>query len=159
MHWSGIWCFKWKRKWSGVHGVVKQWIESHLDKRFQFMDVCSSQFVPSAVGVSQGSILGPIEFLLTIYLIVVMNCIRRWHQKHPKMFNPWSIIVIMEKNTIINCETNGILLNKLKVLFVEFFPKNKAKKSDLPLKVDNYYIVKTQSECFSEVTVFSMVFK
>ena len=52
----------------GIRGLPLQWIKSYLTNRLQFVqfnDHCSTS-KPIACGVPQGSILGPLFFLLYI---------------------------------------------------------------------------------------------
>ena len=52
----------------GIHGLTLQWFKSYLSERKQYvsLDGIISNMLEIAIGVPQGSILGPILFLIYI---------------------------------------------------------------------------------------------
>ena len=57
-----------KLKSNGINGSLLQWFESYLTERYQRVAIegTSSDWAPIEAGVSQGSVLGPLLFLVYI---------------------------------------------------------------------------------------------
>ena len=55
----------------GIRGIANQWFVSYLSNRIQFvsLDDAKSELCPVKCGVPQGSILGPLLFLIYISMI------------------------------------------------------------------------------------------
>lgn len=141
----------------GVRGVAHEWAVSYLQDRTQtvVLDGNKSATIKNGLGVPQGSILGPLFF------IVFLNDITETCSTSDRivLYADDTNILIKDKSTnelvrksndasnkIINYLTNnGLILNASKTFYMQFLPKNITLNYDLLLKVQNKTIQSTNT--------------
>ena len=112
----------------GIRGISHKWFESYLRNRQQFVSIngCDSSLRPIECGVPQGSILGPLLFIL--YINDIANCSTLLHftlfADNTNLLSSNSDLQKLNQN--LNCE-----LNKLAIWF-------KANKLSLNIKKTNF---------------------
>ena len=133
----------------GVRGVAHEWAVSYLRDRTQtvVLDGNKSDTLKNGLGVPQGSILGPIFFIIFVNDITE-KCSP---SNHIILYADDTNILIKNKNTdelvhgsndasdeVLNYFTNnGLILNAGKTFYMQFLPKNVSLNYDLLLKVQN----------------------
>ena len=125
-----------KLNYYGIRGVPQKWFQSYLSNRFQFVNIngTNSTIKPINIGVPQGSILGPLLFL--IYINDLHRCIKYSKTYH---FADDTNLLIIDKslkklNKHLNADlsalvqwlrANKISLNTKKTELIIFKSRNK----------------------------------
>src|SRR2546425_7369994 len=152
----------------GFRGQIYVWLSSYLSNRQQFIVIngASSGLLTNSYGVPQGSVLGPLLFLVYINdlgSIPELNAC-------PKLFADDTNIFVRSKNlgdlkikgqNAINkisdwMFANNLTLNSEKSYYMIFFPTNQDNHGlslDLDLNVNNIRINRVQSSKFLGVTI------
>ena len=122
-----------KLDYYGIRGVTKDWFTSYLTNRYQYVSLgqTESELQPVSCGVPQGSVLGPLLFL--VYLNDLSNCseILDFHlfADDANLFYKHKNLKVLESkvnNELVNIHTllsaNKLSLNIDKSNFVIFHP-------------------------------------
>lgn len=155
----------------GLRGIVNEWIKSYLNNRTQYVEISKldknnelirykSSIKLNKVGVPQGSILGPLLFLLYI------NDLPDVTENDCVLFaDDVSVIVpcgdISNYNDAINktvfkiiswLKNNNLNVNLTKTTYVQFVNRN-AKKRNLKITFNNKLITESSQTVFLGITL------
>lgn len=146
----------------GIRGTALDWLKSYLSNRTQYVNVdnTDSELLNIKCGVPQGSILGPLLFIIYINDIVNSSKIANFimfaddtnlffkHKDLDKLEN-----VINEELSRISVwfKLNKLSLNIKKTNYILFKPskaKNSHNYGDLKIKIDNVLIIRVDKTKF-----------
>ena len=137
----------------GIRGIGKDWFTSYLKNRKQMVTVngATSDLVTVPCGIPQGSVLGPILFLLYINDFHKCSSLLDFHlfADNANLFYRHRDIAILRQH--INTElknvnrwlcSNKLSLNIEKSSYVIFHPSQKKKSGDFNLAIDDVCLKK-----------------
>lgn len=153
-----------KKLQHGIRGVSQKWFRSCLNERKQIVkyNQYRSNEMTITTGVPQGSILGPLLFLLYINDIENCSTIMSFvlYADDTNAFYSNSCINALNKimqneiNKIIQwLNVNKLSINSTKTKFIIFKSKNKRLEEQITLKVNNEIIDKVYHAKFLGVTI------
>ena len=132
----------------GIRGVAKDWFSSYLRNRKQFVSINNtcSDYLDISCGVPQGSVLGPLLFLLYLNDFPLCSCELDFHlfADDSNLFYAAKNLTVIE--SVINAElvkiknwlsANKLSLNITKSNFVIFHPPQKRKTINVKLSINN----------------------
>ena len=137
-----------KLKHYGIRGLAYSWFESYLKDRKQYVSIngYNSKHLPISLGVPQGSVLGPLLFL--IYINDLNTAIK--HCKVHHFADDTNLLhindLIKKLNKAVNsdlknltnwCNANKVSLNVSKTELILFKPEMKKLDFDLKLKLND----------------------
>ena len=149
----------------GVRGLALSWFESYLSSRKQFtsISVTHSEQMFISCGVPQGSILGPLLFL--VYVNDINNAIKTGH---PILFADDTNLLFMDKNlnrvkVSVNKEmvhisqwfiVNKLSINVAKTKFIIFHRKRQNfNNENLSISINNTKLEKVQTMKFLGIII------
>ena len=150
----------------GIRGLVLDWFRSYLSNRKQFVTIrgCNSKLESISVGVPQGSILGPLLFLLYVNDLqnVSSTLFVTQFAVDTSLFLPGDNMPSI-KNNLCNelqkfeewFQLNKLQINVKKTCYMIFKTKNKLIESALHLTLNGTEIKKVDSVKFLGVIIDS----
>ena len=142
----------------GIRGVVLDWLKSYLSQRKQFVNVNghNSLSLPVTCGVPQGSILGPLLFLLYVNDLPNTSCILTFHPLADDTNIYFSSKNLIDLEATLNHELKSVAewmkCNRLaltcsisKTNFILFYSSKLKPNQSLRIKIDDELIKQVDS--------------
>ena len=147
-----------------IRGVVNDWFKSylsHLSKQFVNANGYNSFSLPVTCGVPQGSILGPLLFLLYVNDLPNTSSLLTFHLFADDTNLYFSSKSLNHLETILNCELksvaewmkcNRLAVNISKTNFILFHSSKLKPNQSLRIKIDDVYIKQVDSTKYLGIT-------
>ena len=134
---------------AGIRGSVLKWCANYLSNRYQctFANGKKSDLLPVTCGVPQGSVLGPLFFLVYVNDIqnAVTNCGLKLYADDTVLYQPGvnCLEASTKLQTSVNlfkewCDANALTINASKTKVMAFASRSNVKKCrDVDLRIDD----------------------
>lgn len=153
-----------KLEWYGVRGIALNWIKNYFSDRKQFVQVddSSSTMKSTTCGVPQGSILGPLLFLIYINDICNVSSLAKLilFADDTNLFfshaNPVHLINVINQELekiSIWLRVNKLFLNVDKTKFMIFSPRQKRLQSDFRVVLNDRELSQVEEVVFLGVVL------
>ena len=127
----------------GVRGKALDWFKSYLDNRrhYVYVNNCKSHNLKSTIGVPQGSILGPLLYIIYVNDFRFNNSIMYADDTSLLICEPKMVEVTNNANTQLQqiqqwYKENNLILNSKKSSFIRFNISNNKHDNSLLIKID-----------------------
>ena len=127
----------------GVKGKALDWFKSYLDNKryYVYVNNCKSHNLKSTIGVPQGSILGPLLYIIYVNDFRFNNSIMYADDTSLLICEPKMVEVTNNANTQLQqrqqwYKENNLILNSKKSSFIRFNISNNKHDNSLLIKID-----------------------